>query len=89
MNTTYMLSELPALLDAMTAEISELRARVELLEGMTPDLVSTDEAANLLELHPNTIKSMIADGRLPASKFGGRNWKIKRIDVLALQERRP
>lgn len=89
MNTTYLLSELPDLLAAMQAEIAELRARVDLLEGMTPDLLSTEEAAELLELHPNTIKSMIADGRLPASKYGGRNWKIKRVDVLALQERRP
>lgn len=89
MNTTYLLSELPDLLAAMQAEIAALRARVDLLEGMTPDLLSTEEAAELLELHPNTIKSMIADGRLPASKYGGRNWKIKRVDVLALQERRP
>ena len=86
---TYTLEELPSLIAAMQAEIADLRKRVALLEGMTPALVSTEEAAQLLGLHANTVKSMIHDGRLPATKTGTRNWKIKRDDLLTLLEQRP
>lgn len=90
MNTTYTLAQLPDTLASMQAEIAELRKRIDVLEGQTPDLLSTDEAAELLGLHPNTIKKMIHEGRLPALKPGaGRNWKIRREDALALLEVKP
>lgn len=81
------LEELPGLIVSMQAEIARLGQRVAMLEGASPDLLSTDEAAALLGLHPNTVKAMIRDGRLPATKPGaGRNWKIARADVLRLVE---
>jgi excisionase family DNA binding protein len=84
---TPTLEELPSLLKSMQAEIAELRQRVATLEGQTPDLLSTEEAAELLGIHPNTAKQWIRTGKLPASKpAGGRNWKINRADVLALIE---
>ena len=84
---TYMLEELPAVIRRIEAEISTLRQRVEMLEGQTPDLVSVEEAAALLDVHANTIKKWIRAGKLPATKPGaGRNWKIARADVLALIE---
>lgn len=84
---TYTLEELPTLIASMQTEIETLRRRIDVLEGQTPDLVSTEEAAELLGLHPNTVKKMIHDGRLPATKPGaGRNWKIARGDVLRLLE---
>lgn len=87
MNTTYLLTELPGLLASMQAEIESLRQRVEVLEGQTPDLLSTEEAAALLGIHPNTVKVWRTNGRLPGYRPpGGRNWKFKRSDVLALIE---
>lgn len=87
---TYTLEELPRIIASMQAEIAELRRRVDLLEGQVPDLVSTEEAAEMLGLHPNTVKAMIRDGRLPATKPGaGRNWKIARAEVLRILESKP
>ncbi len=89
MNANYTLAQLPETLASMQAELDELRRRIEMLEGQTPDLLSTDEAAELLNVHPNTVKKMVRDGRLPATKPGaGRNWKIARADVLAMVEAR-
>ena len=87
MNREYMLAELPALIATMQAEIANLRQRIEVLEGQTPDLLSTEEAAELLGIHPNTVKVWRTNGRLPGYRpSGGRNWKFKRADVLALIE---
>lgn len=84
MNPDYTLAQLPETLASMQAELDELRRRVDMLEGQVPDLVSTEEAAELLGLHANTVKKMIRSGRLPATKPGaGRNWKIARADVLS------
>jgi excisionase family DNA binding protein len=43
----------------------------------------------MLDVHENTVKTWIRDGKLPASKHGGRNWKIAREDVVALIEAEP
>jgi len=84
---TYTLEQLPTLIASMQAEIAELRQRLDVLEGQTPDLLSTDEAAALLGIHPNTVKVWRANGRLPGYRPpGGRNWKFRRADVLALIE---
>ena len=83
---TYTLEQLPALIASMQAEIAALRARVDALERQVPDLVSVAEAAEMLDVHENTVKQWIRDGKLPASKHGGRNWKINRSDVVALIE---
>lgn len=84
---TYTLEQLPTLIASIQAEIAALQVRVEVLEGQTPDLLSTDEAAELLGVHSNTVKSWRNAGRLPGYRPpGGRNWKFKRADVLALIE---
>lgn len=86
MNPTYMLAELPDLLASMQAEIDRLQARVDALERQVPDLLSVSEAAAMLNVHENTVKVWIRENKLPASKHGGRNWKIDRADVVALIE---
>jgi excisionase family DNA binding protein len=48
-----------------------------------PLLLTTEEVADLLRVHVNTIKIMVRAGKLPAVKVG-RAWRIKRSDVLAL-----
>jgi len=37
---------------------------------MDPVLLKLDETANLLRLHPNTIRKLMATGRLPYVKVG-------------------
>jgi excisionase family DNA binding protein len=86
---TYTLEQLPSLIAYMQAEIARLAARVDALERQVPDLVSVTEAAAMLDVHENTVKTWIRDGKLPASKHGGRNWKIAREDVVALIEAEP
>lgn len=71
--------------EALELEIAELRRRLAVLEAGQEEYISTTEAAEALGVHPNTIKNMIDDGRLPAAKIG-RNWKIARSEVLAMLE---
>lgn len=85
---TYTLEQLPQLIASMQAELVELRLRIDALERQVPDLLSVTEAAEMLDVHPNTIKTWIVEGRLPASKHGGRNWKVNRADVVAILESR-
>ena len=40
-------------------------------------LISVNKAANVLGVHPNTVRSMARQGILPARKFG-RQWRIHR-----------
>lgn len=35
-----------------------------------PPILSVQEIADLLSVHPNTVKNWIADGKLPAFKAG-------------------
>jgi chromosome partitioning protein len=47
------------------------------------ELLTTDEAADLLRVHPKTIRRWCAAGRLP-STMAGREYRIRRADLLAL-----
>jgi excisionase family DNA binding protein len=49
-----------------------------------PLVLTTDEAAELLRVHVNTVKYLIRNGKLPASKVG-RAWRIPREAVLAVR----
>lgn len=40
-------------------------------------LISINQAADVLGVHPNTVRSMARQGILPARKFG-RQWRIHR-----------
>lgn len=47
-----------------------------------PSLLKTDEAADLLRVHRNTINTMISEGVLPSVLVGKRERRIKKIDLL-------
>lgn len=47
-----------------------------------PVILTADEAADLLRIHPNTLKQLIADGDIPAVKVG-RAWRISKDAVQA------
>jgi excisionase family DNA binding protein len=48
-------------------------------------LFTLGEVAERTRLHPETIRRMVTDGRLPAVKVAGR-WRIRLDDVDALLE---
>lgn len=48
------------------------------------DLMTTLEAAALIHVHPNTIRTWIRGGQLPAWRFGLRSLRVSRADVLAM-----
>ena len=49
-----------------------------------PEFLAPKEAAELIGVHPLTIRRAIAAGDLPASRLGPRLIRVKRSDVLAM-----
>jgi excisionase family DNA binding protein len=47
------------------------------------ELLTVEEIANELKLHPQTIRTWIRTGRLPAKKYG-RVYRLRRTDVDAV-----
>jgi excisionase family DNA binding protein len=46
--------------------------------------VTIAEAAELLALHQNTVRNLIRQGKLPASRIGSHIVRIKQADIDAL-----
>lgn len=53
---------------------------------MTEQLFTTDEAAELLKVHPETVRNWIRRGELVAIKIG-RQWRVKRADLERIAQR--
>lgn len=53
---------------------------------MTEQLLTTDEAADYLRVHVETVRFWIRTGRLAAVKVG-RGWRIRRGDLERIAER--
>ena len=45
------------------------------------DLLTVSQAAKYLQLSEKTIRRLIGDNRLPASKISSRTWRIKTSDI--------
>lgn len=55
-----------------------------------PDILGVDEAAELLDVHSQTVRNYIRSGKLPAYRLAGERYiRILRRDLLALLERVP
>lgn len=55
-----------------------------------PDILSVDEAAEELNVHSQTVRNYVRNGKLPAYRLGGERYiRILRRDLLALLERVP
>ena len=55
-----------------------------LRQGGTPvssDLLTISQTAKYLQLSEKTIRRLISDNRLPASKISNRTWRIKTSDI--------
>jgi DNA (cytosine-5)-methyltransferase 1 len=48
---------------------------------MTAELLTVSQTAKYLQLSEKTIRRLINDGRLSASKVGSRSWRIRVTDV--------
>lgn len=53
------------------------------IEGL-PRLISVSQAAGVLGVSVQTVRSMIATGRLPAIKLGESSTRVRECDVVAL-----
>lgn len=47
---------------------------------ITDSYLTPEEAAELLKLHPETVRQMLREGRLPGAKFGD-VWRVRRADL--------
>jgi len=46
----------------------------------TPEIMTVDQAAEYLQVVPDTIRRAARDGTLPAAKFG-KAWRFRKVDV--------
>jgi len=53
-----------------------------LTDASRRELVTVKEAAQRLRLHPQTVRRMIDDGRIPAAQLGGSGCAIRIPDVV-------
>ena len=51
--------------------------------GDNLELLTVEEVAELLQCHPDSVRRMMRQGRLPAVKVGWR-WYVRRADFLAM-----
>ncbi|TPG21751.1 DNA-binding protein [Sphingomonas koreensis] len=54
---------------------------------MMVDLLSVDEAAAVLKVHPNTVRAWVRAGRIPGAKIG-RGWRFIEADLVAATRQR-
>ena len=54
--------------------------------GSIPDWLTPSQAAELLQVHPQTVRVWIREGRIPSQKFGGSR-RIPRDELLATRAR--
>lgn len=52
---------------------------------MGKDFLSADEAAEMLNLHPRTVRRLLASGDLPGVRLG-RQWRISAAALKAYME---
>ena len=53
------------------------------LSAMTDELLTVEQAAERLQMHVDTVRRLLREGRLPGRKVGVRTW---RISAAALQK---
>lgn len=55
--------------------VVDFKGNLEHTVDMGKEFLSADEAAELLKLHPRTIRRLLASGELPGTRLG-RQWRI-------------
>jgi excisionase family DNA binding protein len=57
--------------------------RDDVIFAAYPEVLDIRQVSDALALSPNTVRAMIYQGELPATKLGGK-WRILRFDVAEL-----
>jgi len=47
------------------------------------EILTANQVADLLQIHPRTVYKLVKQGSLPGRKFGG-GWRFSRSDILAM-----
>jgi excisionase family DNA binding protein len=47
-----------------------------------PDILTADEAAELLRLNPEVLRRKAAKGEIPGKKVGGTTWRFSRRELM-------
>jgi excisionase family DNA binding protein len=50
------------------------------------EILTTQEVADLLKLHPKTVNKLAKSGRVPAYRIG-RQWRFRKSEILKLLEK--
>ena len=53
---------------------------------MDDELLTVEEAAARLKMHPVTVRRMLRDGQIPGRKVGARNWRVSTAALKAFME---
>jgi excisionase family DNA binding protein len=48
---------------------------------VSSELLTVAQTAKYLQISEKTVRRLISDGRLPASKISNRTWRIKTSDI--------
>lgn len=67
-------------LAAMEERIAQRVAQL-LEQSIGDDVLTTEQAAELLQVHVNTVRQYAKDGMLPAHKYGDQ-WRFRRSALL-------
>jgi excisionase family DNA binding protein len=51
--------------------------------------LTAEQVAEQLQMHPRTVRRMLADGRLPGTKIGTKEWRISASALKDFIEGRP
>ena len=43
---------------------------------MSDELLTVEQAAERIQMHPDTVRRLLRDGQLPGRKIGARQWRI-------------
>jgi excisionase family DNA binding protein len=60
---------------------------MEKLSLMGEEILTTQEVAELLKLHPKTVNKLAKSGRVPAYRIG-RQWRFRKSEILKLLEKK-
>jgi excisionase family DNA binding protein len=53
---------------------------------MEDELLTVEEAAVRVKMHPDTVRRLLREGQIPGVKFGKRQWRISAATLRAFTE---
>ena len=48
---------------------------MQLFEQMNAGFLTVNQVADQLQMHPHTVRRLLAAGKLPGTKVGGKEWR--------------